>query len=167
MANGGGNGLSKAALQDCLDQATEILTAAYTPEASREELAAAVGEARATKTTTIKVDMRIASQCVVSDSGIETDPSTKRFTFEEFQRVMRCNSFVGSVSFWRALEGVADPEPRVRLHAMGVLGELARRSYAECRGVALSPQHYEALRFCGFEPMRVAAPGELASEPVE
>jgi hypothetical protein len=45
MANGGGNGLSKADLQDCIDQATEILTAAYTPEASREELAAAVGDA--------------------------------------------------------------------------------------------------------------------------
>jgi hypothetical protein len=46
MANGNGNnGMTKADLQDCIDSATDILTAAYTPEASREELAAAVGDA--------------------------------------------------------------------------------------------------------------------------
>ena len=38
-------GLSKADLQDAIDRATETLSDAYTPEASREELAAAVGEA--------------------------------------------------------------------------------------------------------------------------
>jgi len=46
MANGnGGNAMTKAELEDCLDRATEILTEAYAPEASREELATAVGEA--------------------------------------------------------------------------------------------------------------------------
>jgi len=44
VANGNG-GMTKSDLEDCIDQATEILTAAYTPEASREELAAAVGDA--------------------------------------------------------------------------------------------------------------------------
>jgi hypothetical protein len=43
--NNGGNAMTKGELEDCIDQATEILTAAYTPEASREELAAAIGDA--------------------------------------------------------------------------------------------------------------------------
>jgi len=43
--NNGGNAMTKGELGDCIDQATEILTAAYTPEASREELAAAIGDA--------------------------------------------------------------------------------------------------------------------------
>lgn len=43
MANG--NGMTKADLQDCIDQATQILQDAYTPETSREDLAAAVGDA--------------------------------------------------------------------------------------------------------------------------
>jgi hypothetical protein len=52
MANGrsvnAGNGnddMSKADLQDCIDAATQILEDAYTPEASREDLACAVGDA--------------------------------------------------------------------------------------------------------------------------
>lgn len=45
MANGnGGNGsMTKSDLSDCLVQ--DILTDAYTPEASREDLAAAIGDA--------------------------------------------------------------------------------------------------------------------------
>ena len=43
MANG--NGGTKADLQDCVDEAASILEDAYTPEASREELAAAIGQA--------------------------------------------------------------------------------------------------------------------------
>jgi hypothetical protein len=43
MANG--NELTKADLQDCVDQATQILEDAYTPESSREDLAAAIGDA--------------------------------------------------------------------------------------------------------------------------
>jgi hypothetical protein len=47
MANGnGGNGdMTKAELEDCIDNATQILTDAYVPEASREDLAAAIGDA--------------------------------------------------------------------------------------------------------------------------
>ena len=43
MANG--DTMSKSDLQDCIDQATSILEAAYVPEADRETLAAAVGDA--------------------------------------------------------------------------------------------------------------------------
>jgi hypothetical protein len=43
MANG--NGMTKDDMQDCIDQATDILTDAYTPEASREDLASAIGDA--------------------------------------------------------------------------------------------------------------------------
>ena len=39
--------LTKDDLQDCIDQATQILEDAYTPEASREDLAMAVGDALA------------------------------------------------------------------------------------------------------------------------
>jgi hypothetical protein len=46
MANGnGGNDMTKSELEDCIDQVTEILQAAYTPEATREEMAAAIGDA--------------------------------------------------------------------------------------------------------------------------
>jgi hypothetical protein len=37
--------MTKSELEDCLDRATEILTEAYAPESSREELATAVGAA--------------------------------------------------------------------------------------------------------------------------
>ena len=47
MANGNGTDMTKADLQDCIDQATQILTDAYVPEASREDLAAAIGDALA------------------------------------------------------------------------------------------------------------------------
>ena len=47
MANGnGGNGdMTNAELEDCIDNATQILTDAYVREASREDLAAAIGDA--------------------------------------------------------------------------------------------------------------------------
>jgi hypothetical protein len=46
MPNGnGGDTATKADLQDYIDQATEILEDAYTPESSREDLAAAIGDA--------------------------------------------------------------------------------------------------------------------------
>ena len=45
MANGGnGNNMTKADMQDLCDQVQDILSEAYTPEASREELAAAIGD---------------------------------------------------------------------------------------------------------------------------
>jgi hypothetical protein len=42
-----GNDMTKADLQDCVDQATQILTDAYVPESTREDLAAAIGDALA------------------------------------------------------------------------------------------------------------------------
>ena len=39
------NDMTKTELQDCVDEAASILEGAYTPEASREELAAAIGQA--------------------------------------------------------------------------------------------------------------------------
>jgi hypothetical protein len=39
------NGDTKTDLQNAIDQATQILSDAYTPESSREDLAAAVGDA--------------------------------------------------------------------------------------------------------------------------
>jgi hypothetical protein len=39
------NDMTKTELQDCVDEAASILEDAYTPEASREELAAAIGQA--------------------------------------------------------------------------------------------------------------------------
>jgi hypothetical protein len=49
VANGNGNDvvMTKDEMQDCIDAVTQILTDAYTPEASREKLAAAVGDALA------------------------------------------------------------------------------------------------------------------------
>ena len=44
MANGNG-APTKDDLQDAIDQATQILSDAYAPESSREDLAAAVGDA--------------------------------------------------------------------------------------------------------------------------
>jgi hypothetical protein len=43
MANG--NGMTKDELQDCIDQALDVLQSAYVPEADRETLAHAVGDA--------------------------------------------------------------------------------------------------------------------------
>jgi hypothetical protein len=39
--------MTKADLQDCIDAATQILEDPYKPESSREDLAAAVGDALA------------------------------------------------------------------------------------------------------------------------
>ena len=51
MANGNGNGgngaATKADLQDICDHVQQTLESAYTPESSREDLAAAVGDALA------------------------------------------------------------------------------------------------------------------------
>lgn len=46
MANGNGDApMTKADLQNCIDQATEILSDAYQPESDRETLAVAIGNA--------------------------------------------------------------------------------------------------------------------------
>jgi len=70
--------------------------------------------------------VKFASSVAVS----ERKQGTKTFSAAEFRRVMRSANFIGAVTFWRALEHLADPEPRTRLHAMGVLAELARGSFA-------------------------------------
>jgi hypothetical protein len=62
---------------------------------------------------------------VVSDPCDET---TKRFTADEFRRVMRFSNLVGAVRFGRHLERLADSESRTGLHALGVLTELGRRA---------------------------------------
>jgi hypothetical protein len=46
MANGN-DSLTKADLQDIVDQTSQVLEDAYVPEASREDLAAAIGDALA------------------------------------------------------------------------------------------------------------------------
>ena len=45
MANGRDSAPSKQDLQDSIDEATQILEAAYIPEADREMLAGAIGDA--------------------------------------------------------------------------------------------------------------------------
>lgn len=47
MANGGNGSPTKQDLEDYIDEATSILEAAYIPEADRETLATAVGDALA------------------------------------------------------------------------------------------------------------------------
>ena len=47
MANGGNGSPAKQDLEDAIDEATSILEAAYIPEADRETLATAVGDALA------------------------------------------------------------------------------------------------------------------------
>ena len=68
--------------------------------------------------------MKLATHVIVSDASSD-DRTTKRFTSEEFRRIQRSSHFVGSVSFWRALEQLANPEWFTCLHAMGVLREMA------------------------------------------
>lgn len=38
---------------------------------------------------------------------------------------------------------------------------MAKQQFVDCKGVAFSEQHAEALVYCGFQPVRIAAPGEL------
>ena len=61
-----------------------------------------------------------------------------------------------------ARQRLSDPEARTRLHAMGVLRELARSSLADCEGAAYSPEHAEAWAFCGFPPAAIRTPGSFA-----
>ena len=93
---------------------------------------------------------------------IETEELTKTLTSEDFLRVMRSANFVGAYAYWRQLERVARPEESTCLHARGILRAMAELHFRDCRGVAFSEQHAEAFRYCGFEPVRCALPGELA-----
>ena len=105
--------------------------------------------------------MRHATKVTV----IKEEDSVKTFTREEFLRVMRSGHFVGSYSFWRSLERLAQPEERTRTHAHGVLHAMAESHFVDCKAVAFSEQHAEASRYCGFQPVRIATPGELTRTP--
>jgi hypothetical protein len=101
--------------------------------------------------------VRLASSLAVSDG----EQATKAFSTTEFREVMRTSSFIGAVTFWRALEHLADPEPRTRLRAMGFLAELARSSFAACGGIAYSPQQAECFEYCGLKPIGIRVPGSV------
>jgi hypothetical protein len=101
--------------------------------------------------------MRKASTITVAEDG-----QTKQFTAAEFGKVMNASHFVGAVAFWRALERLANPDPHTRFHAMGVLQELARMAFADCGGVAVSPQEAECFAYCGYRSVEIRSPGELA-----
>jgi hypothetical protein len=96
--------------------------------------------------------MRIASSVTTAQDG-----QTKQFSAEEFRKVMNSSHFVGAVAFWRSLESLAQPEPQTRLHAMGVLRELARKSFDDCLGLAYSPQQAECLAY--WASSRLASAG--------
>ena len=66
--------------------------------------------------------MRLASSTAVSDG----EQAAKNFSAAEFPIVMQSANFIGALRFWRTLERLAAPESRTRLHAMGVLAELAQ-----------------------------------------
>jgi len=76
---------------------------------------------------------------------------------------MAASSLVALTEFWRALQRLAAPNTEIRLHAEGVLREMAEFSFHECGGVALSPEHAEIFRAFGLTPIRSAPPGEYAS----
>jgi hypothetical protein len=103
--------------------------------------------------------VKLASQVAVDD-GV----GTKSFSADEFRKIMRSNFFVGATEFWRQLERIAGPETLTRIHAMGVLKELAESSFADCGGRPYSPQQADCLRYCGFEPIAVRPPGATARE---
>ena len=91
------------------------------------------------------------------------EQATKTFSAMEFREAMRTSSFIGAVTFWRTLERLADPESRTRLHAMGVLMELARSSFAACGGTAYSPQQAECFGYCGLTPRGIRSPGSAGT----
>jgi hypothetical protein len=97
---------------------------------------------------------------VVVSADAETD--TKTFTAAEFRRAMKSANFVGAVAFWRQLERLAGPVTLTRIHTMGVLEELARSSFADCSGMAFSPQQAECFEYLGLKPLGIRPPGAEA-----
>ena len=69
----------------------------------------------------------------------------------------------GFVASSKSVEKLAAPEQPTRFHALGVLREVARRSFEDCAGFAFedcagfafSPQHAECLEYCGIKPIGV------------
>jgi hypothetical protein len=108
--------------------------------------------------------MRFAAHVVVRDAD-DSERTTKHLTAEEFQKVQRATFFTGATAFWRQLERLADPEQGTRIHAMGVLRELARSSFEDCQGFAYSVPHFNSLTYAGFSPAGVRSPGSSAESP--
>jgi hypothetical protein len=100
--------------------------------------------------------MRRASAVTIAEEG-----RAKRFTRQEFDKILRAAEFVAVASFWRALDRLARPETTTRIHGMGILCELARKAFADCDGLALSAQEAECFRFCGLMPLGVRLPGTI------
>jgi hypothetical protein len=89
------------------------------------------------------------------------DGQTKTLTARQLHSIMAASNLVALVEFWQSLKRLGTPDDRATsLHAEGILREMAEFSYADTRGIAFSPHHAEALRYCGLEPIRIAAPGE-------
>jgi hypothetical protein len=89
-----------------------------------------------------------------------TTNDAQTFTRERLARAMRSTRLTGAFAFWREVERLAAPDAQTRYHARGLLRAMATQHFLECQGVALSPQHAEAFRYCGFKPIRIAAPEE-------
>jgi hypothetical protein len=97
--------------------------------------------------------------------AVAIDADSKVFTAAEFCQFMQAFNFIGAVSFWRTLERLAGPERQTRDHAMGLLRELAKRTFNDCEGLALSPQQAECFVYCGVTPTGIRRPGSLGRVP--
>jgi hypothetical protein len=115
--------------------------------------------------TGVDANSAIRCRCITASSLAvsQGEQGTKTFSATEFREVMRTSSFIGAVTFWRALERLADPESRTRLLAMALLAELARSSFAACEGMAYSPQQAECFEYCGLTPRGMRPPGSAGT----
>jgi hypothetical protein len=100
----------------------------------------------------------------MSRAVIAAEAPTKTFTEEAFSRIMRSSSLLGAYGFWIQLECCAEPGERICRRAEGILREMAKTQYRNCRGVAHSPQEAMIFRKFGLRPVRVMEPGECAQE---
>jgi hypothetical protein len=91
----------------------------------------------------------------------DADQTARSFTAEEFGQILRAQSFIASVAFWRDLDRLAQPDAETCSYAMGILHQIAERAFADCSGHALSPQHDECLRFCGLVPKSIRSSGSV------
>jgi hypothetical protein len=82
---------------------------------------------------------------------------------EEFGQIQRAQSFIGSVSFWRALHRLAKPSAEITFHATLILREIAELAYADCGGYAFSPQQADCFEYCGLVPKGIRAPGSAGT----
>src|SRR5262249_31255802 len=85
----------------------------------------------------------------------------KEFSSAEFHQILQASNFVAVSAFWRGLERFADSESQVRLHAMGVLTELAQSCFRACEGWAYSPQQAECFLYLGLTRGVCGVQGQL------